>query len=344
MAIKGIDVSEFQGEIDWSKVKKEVDFAILRLGFGMDVESQDDKYIERNIKECENLGIPYGVYLFSYADSIEKAKSEAEHTLRIIKGRNLAMGVWYDIEDNNTSGKLTKKELADIIEKYCSTVKANGYEAGIYANLNWFENKIESSVQKKYPIWVAQYYKECQYDGKYLIWQYSSDGKVSGIAGNVDMNYYYGNIEEDSDTDKKSVDELANEVMEGKWGNGEDRKKKLEDAGYNYDAVQDRVNEILSKNGDSSITEIANDVIAGKYGNGEERKKKLEEAGYNYDTVQNKVNEILGASSEKTYTIKDGDTLSEIAKKYNTTVDKLAKDNNISNPDLIYAGQKIVIK
>lgn len=344
MAIKGIDVSEFQGEIDWSKVKKEVDFAILRLGFGMDVESQDDKYIERNIKECENLGIPYGVYLFSYADSLEKAESEAEHTLRIIKGRNLAMGVWYDIEDNNTSGKLTKKELADIIEKYCSTVKANGYETGIYANLNWFENKIESSVQKKYPIWVAQYYKECQYDGKYLIWQYSSDGKVSGIAGNVDMNYYYGNIEEGSDTDKKSVDELANEVMEGKWGNGEDRKKKLEDAGYSYDAVQDRVNEIISKNGDSSITEIANDVIAGKYGNGEERKKKLEEAGYNYDTVQNKVNEILGASSEKTYTIKDGDTLSEIAEKYNTTIDKLAKDNNISNPDLIYAGQKIVIK
>ena len=345
MAIKGIDVSEFQEEIDWDKVKNDgIEFAILRVGFGMDIKSQDDKYIERNISECERLGIPIGVYLFSYADSITKAGSEAEHTLRLVAGHKLPLGVWYDIEDNDTSGSIEKSYLTQIINKYCGIIKNAGYDVGIYASLSWLNNKIDSSVQKKYPIWVAQYYKECQYDGKYLIWQYSSDGKVSGIAGNVDMNYYYGNIEEGSDTDKKSVDELANEVMEGKWGNGEDRKKKLEDAGYNYDAVQDRVNEILSKNGDSSITEIANDVIAGKYGNGEERKKKLEEAGYNYDTVQNKVNEILGASSEKTYTIKDGDTLSEIAKKYNTTADKLAKDNNISNPDLIYAGQKIVIK
>ena len=246
MAIKGIDVSEFQGEIDWSKVKKEVDFAILRLGFGMNVESQDDKYIERNIKECENLGIPYGVYLFSYADSLEKAESEAEHTLRIIKGHNLAMGVWYDIEDNNTSGKVGKKDLAEIIDKYCSTIKSEGYETGIYANLNWFENKIEKSVQEKYLIWVAQYYKECQYEGNYLIWQYSSSGKVNGISGNVDMNYYYGNLEES--TDKKSVDELASEVIDGKWGNGEDRKKRLEEAGYSYDAVQNRVNEILGVN------------------------------------------------------------------------------------------------
>lgn len=343
MPIKGIDVSEFQGEIDWSKVKNDnVDFAILRLGFGMNVDSQDDKYIERNIKECENLDIPYGVYLFSYADSLEKAKSEAEHTLRIIKGHNLAMGVWYDIEDNNTSGKVGKKELADIIEKYCSTIKAEGYEAGIYANLNWFENKIESSVQKKYPIWVAQYYKECQYEGDYLIWQYSADGEVNGILGNVDMNYYYGEIEENKD--KKSVEELANEVLDGKWGNGEYRKKRLEEEGYSYNAVQDRVNELLSSDNDSSIDKIVNDVISGKYGNGEERKKKLEAEGYNYNTVQNKVNEILGASLGKTYTVKDGDTLSEIAAKYNTTVEKLVKDNDISNPDLIYAGQKIVIK
>lgn len=343
MALKGIDVSEFQGEIDWNKVKNDnVDFAILRLGFGMDIESQDDKYIERNIKECENLGIPYGVYLFSYADSVEKAKSEAEHTLRIIKGHKLALGVWYDIEDNNTSGKVGKNELADIIEKYCSTIKAEGFEAGIYANLNWFENKIDKSVQEKYLIWVAQYYKECQYEGDYLIWQYSADGEVDGISGNVDMNYYYGDLEESMDN--KSVDELANEVLDGKWGNGKDRKKRLEEAGYRYDTVQDRVNELLSRDDDSSIDKIANDVISGKYGNGEERKQKLEAEGYDYEMVQNKVNEILGASLRETYTVKDGDTLSGIATKFNTTVDKLAKDNNISNPDLIYVGQKIVIK
>ena len=82
MAIKGIDVSEFQGNIDWDKVKADgIKFAILRVGFGMDITSQDDKHIERNISECERLGIPYGVYLFSYANTVEKAKSEAEQSM-----------------------------------------------------------------------------------------------------------------------------------------------------------------------------------------------------------------------------------------------------------------------
>ena len=103
----------------------------------------------------------------------------------------------------------------------------------------------------------------------------------------------------------KTVDELAQEVIEGKWGNNEERKKKLEAAGYNYDEVQDRVNEILLGNIQEPITEVAKDVIAGKYGNGTERKEKLEAAGYDYDTVQAKVNQLLGAGVTKTYTVKE---------------------------------------
>ena len=346
MAIKGIDVSEFQGQIDWGKVKADgVEFAILRCGFGMDVTSQDDKYIERNISECERLNIPYGVYLFSYANTVDKAKSEAEHTLRLIKGHTLTMGVWYDIEDNKTSGSVSKETLTNIINTYCNTIKNSGYDVGIYASLNWLNNKIEASVQKQYPIWVAQYYKECQYEGEYVIWQYSSSGKVDGISGNCDMNYFYGELEGSTatNTDKKSVDELAQEVINSKWGDGEDRKAKLEEAGYDYNAVQDRVNEMLAKP-KKSITEVAKDVINGKYGNGDERKKKLEAEGYDYDEVQAKVNQLLGANVTKTYTVKSGDTLSAIASKYKTTVDKLVKDNNIANANLIYVGQKIVIK
>ena len=162
------------------------------------------------------------------------------------------------------------------------------------------------------------------------------------------MNYLYNEdiIKETSSTgeDKKSIDELADEVIAGKWGNGTDRKTNLEKAGYDYNAVQDRVNEILSKDNKKSVTEVAKDVINGKYGNGEERKKKLEAEGYDYDTVQAKVNQLLGANVTKTYTVKSGDTLSEIANKYKTTVTKLVKDNNIKNANLIYVGQKIVIK
>ncbi len=347
MAIKGIDVSEFQGFINWDKVKADgIKFAILRVGFGSDITSQDDKYIERNIEECERIGIPYGVYLFSYANTVDKARSEAEHTLRLIKGHTLKMGVWYDIEDNGTSGSVSKETLTNIINTYCNTIKNAGYEVGVYANLSWLNNKIESSVQDKWPIWVAQYYKECQYKGNYKIWQYSSSGKVDGISGNCDMNYFYGELEESTatNTDKKSVDELAQEVINGKWGDGEDRKAKLEEAGYDYNAVQDRVNEILSKNNKKSVTEIAQEVINGEWGDGDERKNKLEQAGYDYDTVQAKVNQLLGTETVKTYTVKSGDTLSAIASKYNTTVDKLVKDNNIANANLIYPGQKIVIK
>lgn len=347
MAIKGIDVSEFQGQINWDKVKSDgVKFAILRVGFGMDVTSQDDKYIERNIEECERLNIPYGVYLFSYANTVDKAKSEAEHTLRLIKGHTLAMGVWYDIEDNKTSGSVSKETLTNIINTYCNTIKNAGYNVGIYASLNWLNNKIEASVQDKWSVWVAQYYTECQYKKDYIIWQYSSSGKVDGISGNCDMNYFYGELEGSTatNTDKKSVDELAQEVINGKWGDGEDRKRRLEEDGYDYDAVQDRVNEILSKNNKKSVTEIAQEVINGEWGDGDERKNKLEQAGYDYDTVQAKVNQLLGTETVKTYTVKSGDTLSAIASKYNTTVDKLVKDNNIVNANLIYPGQKIVIK
>ena len=223
MAIKGIDVSTFQKEIDWDKVKADgIKFAILRCGYGMDITSQDDEYIERNIKECERIGMPYGVYLFSYADTVEKAKSEADHTLRIIKGHKLALGVWYDIEDNNTSGSVSKSTLTEIINTYCNKIKESGYEVGIYASLNWLRNKIEDSVQDKWSVWVAQYNSTCDYKKDYIIWQYSSSGKVNGINGNVDMNYYYGKLEEGTSTPSNSSNNDLD--IDGKWGTATTKK------------------------------------------------------------------------------------------------------------------------
>ena len=227
MAIKGIDVSTFQGEINWEKVKNDgIKFAILRAGYGMDIESQDDKYIERNISECERLGIPFGVYLFSYANTVAKASSEAEHTLRIIAGHKVPLGVWYDIEDNNTSGSVDKSYLTQIIEKYCGIIKEAGYEVGIYANLNWLRNKIDASLQEKYPIWVAQYNNKCTYEKDYVMWQYTSSGKVNGISGNVDMNYYYGELEESTPVKEPSKEETKKHIIDedGKWGTDTTKK------------------------------------------------------------------------------------------------------------------------
>ena len=195
MSKKGIDVSEFQGKIDWEKVKNDgIEFAILRCGYGMDFLNQDDVEYERNANECERLGIPYGVYLMSYANTVEKARSEAKHVLRLIEGRKISLGVWHDIEDNGTSGAINKETLTNIINTFCNTIKNAGYKVGVYANLNWLGNKIEKTIKDNYDIWVAQYYSKCEYEGKYIMWQHTSSGKVNGISTNVDMNILYKDL------------------------------------------------------------------------------------------------------------------------------------------------------
>lgn len=195
MSKKGIDVSEFQGKVDWEKVKNSgVEFAILRCGYGMNFSNQDDVEYERNANECERLGIPYGVYLMSYANIVEKARSEAEHVLRLIEGRKISLGIWYDIEDNGTSGAINKETLTNIINTFCNTIKNAGHRVGVYASLNWLENKIERTIRDNYDIWVAQYYSKCEYEGKYVMWQHTSSGKVNGISTNVDMNILYEDL------------------------------------------------------------------------------------------------------------------------------------------------------
>lgn len=183
--LKLIDVSEHQGKINWEKVKPQIDGAILRCGYGMDIEKQDDAYFKRNADECTRLGIPFGVYLYSYANSEEKAKSEAEHVLRLINGYKLSYPVYLDLEENGTqSGAIERANIfGDIIEKA-------GYWCGVYANLNWWNNYLVGL--ERFTKWVAQYNKTCDYTGAHLdIWQYSSKGKVDGIGGNVDMNECY---------------------------------------------------------------------------------------------------------------------------------------------------------
>ena len=258
------------------------------------------------------------------------------------------MPIYLDMEDKDIQGE-TVETLTEQCNEFAKYVKSKGYQVGVYANANWLKNELNmSDFDKDLSIWVAQYKVSKPQIENPDIWQYTSDGSISGISGRCDMNYLYNeDIMKESGpadaSDKRTVDELAQEVIDGKWGDGEARKKKLEDAGYNYNAVQNRVNEMLAKP-KKSVTEVSKDVIAGKYGNGDNRKKKLEAEGYDYDQVQAKVNQLLGANTTKTYTVKSGDTLSGIASKYKTTVAKLVKDNNIVNANLIYPGQKIVIK
>lgn len=279
-----IDVSEWQGKIDWEKVKPHIEGAILRCGYGSNLEKQDDAQFKHNADECTRLGIPFGVYLYSYAKTNDKAKSEAEHVLRLVKPYKLSYPVYLDLEEAGTEkGAIERANIfGDIIEKA-------GYWCGVYANLNWWTNYLVGL--ERFTKWVAQYNTKCDYKGEHLdIWQYSSMGTIPGIKGNVDMNYCYRNFPaEIFGKPKKTINELAKEVLAGKWGNGTERKAKLEAAGYDYNAVQAEVNKLSKK----SVTEIAKEVIAGKWGYGLKRKKRLMAAGHDYNAVQKEVNRLM---------------------------------------------------
>jgi GH25 family lysozyme M1 (1,4-beta-N-acetylmuramidase) len=246
--LKGIDVSYANGVVDWDTVKNHIDFAILRCGYGQDKASQDDSQFARNISECERLGIPFGVYLYSYADSIEKAQSEAQHVLRLIKGHKLAYPVYYDLEDAGTTGKCSNGTIAAIAKTFCDAIEAAGYWVGIYANLSWWNNKLTDKVFDKWVRWVAQYNSTCDYKGTYGMWQYTSSGSVPGINGRVDMDYCYDNypskILGKVTAPEKTIDELVQETLAGKYGNGEARKQAL---GDKYEEVQAKINAMYSK-------------------------------------------------------------------------------------------------
>lgn len=194
MTTHGIDVSQYQGLIDWEVVKDRIDFAIIRCGFGQDRPDQDDKLFRRNADECTRLNIPFGVYLYSYAKNTNDAKKEADHVLRLVKDYQMAYPVYYDLEDNNTTGKQSNEVIGDIAKTFADILEDQGYYVGIYASLYWWKTKLTSPVFDRYTHWIANYTAELNYDGTYDMWQYSSTGWVEGVPTIVDLNYCYADF------------------------------------------------------------------------------------------------------------------------------------------------------
>ena len=193
--LKGIDVSKWNGRIDWKKVKKAgIDFCIIRTGYSKTV----DHKFKYNIEEAIENGLQIGVYHFSYATTNAKAKEEAEFCLELIKPykKYITLGVWFDYEYDSVSYSRrygvypTKKSVTSLAKTFCSTVEKNGYSTGIYTNLDFSSNYFTKEVLDKYPTWVAVWGK-MNYHGKYVMWQYTDSGRVDGIHGKVDMNIFY---------------------------------------------------------------------------------------------------------------------------------------------------------
>jgi len=225
----GIDVSSNNGVIDWNKVKAQgVEFAIIRCGIGSDFHNQDDTQFLRNYNECKRLGIPVGTYLYSYACNVEQAKSEANHVLRLIQGKIFELGIWFDMED--ADGYKAKRNVSystcvDICETFCNIIESKGLKTGIYANLDWLNNKINSNRLDKFDKWVAQWTTECTYNKPYSIWQFGGEtnlirkNKLDGINGSVDMDYLIDdNIKpQPAPTEPDYTGTITYQAYDGKW-------------------------------------------------------------------------------------------------------------------------------
>ena len=255
MKLKGIDVSAWQNKISVANFKKAkasgINYVILRVGYtGSSSKSPTiDSVFENNYANAISAGLPVGIYYYSLATSTAMAEKEANFVVKKLKGKNITYPVYIDMEDDTYQRKCSKATLASVCNTFCNIVKNAGYIPGVYASLDWFNNRI-GNITAEHTKWVAQYYKKCQYKGAYDMWQYTSSEAVSGIANKTDVSWCYKDFTKEAKPIPKikTIDELAHEVIDDKWGSGDERKKRLTNAGYDYDAVQAKVNEILAPN------------------------------------------------------------------------------------------------
>lgn len=193
---RGIDVSKYQGNIDWGAVASSgISFAIIRAGYrGSSTGALiEDPYFKRNISGATKAGIKVGVYFFTQAISEAEAVEEASMALSLVSGYKVTYPIFIDTESatNGRANGLDVNTRTAVVRAFCQTIQNGGYKAGIYASKNWYNTKLNTSTLNGYCIWVAQYNTSCTYSGKYDMWQYSSKGSVAGISGNVDMNISY---------------------------------------------------------------------------------------------------------------------------------------------------------
>ena len=188
MTKNGIDISQWQGDVDWKNVNTE--FCIIRAGYGRDL-SQKDTYFEEYYNGCKSRGIPCGVYWYSYATTVADAEREANTCLQVIKGKQFEYPIYFDVEEQNAF-YTGKANVSAMIKAFCNKIEAAGYYAGLYISASPLNTYVDDSVKSRYTIWVAHYgVNKPAYSGAYDIWQKSSSGKISGIGGNVDLDECY---------------------------------------------------------------------------------------------------------------------------------------------------------
>ena len=309
--LKGIDISKFQAGINLSAIADQIDFVICKATEGI---GYTDKNCDGFYQEAKRLGKKLGVYHYARPDLGNSAINEADYFLKETTGYHKEAILVLDWEGNSLkySTNWAKQWLDRVYEK-------TGVKPILYIQASALSQDWSKVVQADYGLWVANYGSNngqpqesafnkhpLKHWSFYALWQYTSKGRLSGYNGNLDLDYFSG--------DKTAWDKYAG----GSPSTGN-----------------------TSKPAEKSIDELAQEVIQGKYGNGQDRKNAL---GSRYDEVQARVNEILNVNQAVYYTVQKNDNLTKIANKYGTTVNQLVAWNNIANPDIIYAGQKLRVK
>lgn len=258
----GIDISQYQpsSAIDYDVLSEQIDFAIIRAGgtFRKEWDFYYDTEFDEHYAQLTARGIPLGAYWYSTASTAEEGQQEAEEMLTCIAGKSFTYPIVIDVEEPRCT--------TDGVIGFCERIEGAGHYVAIYANTNYLCNILDSDRLTPYDIWLANWSDSPSSPLPYGMWQYTSDGDLRGYNGRLDCDYAYkdypsiiANIQGNGETHpldvKKTVTELANEVLQGQWGNGQERVERLTDAGYDYDAVQSIVNEKLGVSGATSEPE-----------------------------------------------------------------------------------------
>ena len=263
MEVFGIDVSHYQGRIDWQQVAASgIKFAVMKCQYEAQSHRKDECF-EYNYEEAGKHHIARGVYIYiaraSMADPVGDAKSLLAH----LNGRKLEYGIWLDLEDKTVDVK-GKAYIRNLALQYTDYFRKAGYYVGIYCNRDWYLRLIHDDLKQQFDFWLARYPRVDK--GVYnpnsslkpsinvaVAWQYSSKGCIPGISTNVDLDVDFDGIVSlaaGAPVFRKSVDEIVQEVLEGKWGTkytNPTRKELLTMAGYDYEIIRKKVNEAYSR-------------------------------------------------------------------------------------------------
>ena len=372
MANKVVDVSTFQQTIDWSQVKQDgIVGAMIRAGYGFG--TVDNQY-RANVTGCENNGIPYGMYHYSYATNIEDAKKEAEFFINNAKGTSPSYPLAMDVEEASQAA-MGKQALTAMILAFCDMIKAAGYQPMLYTNLNWATNYIDMSQidNAGIRVWIAQYNTTLDYKGNYFLWQYTSSGRVAGIPANVDLNYLGSDTGEitppqppvtGNNTYTVKAGDTLWDIAQSQLGNGSRYKEIMTLNGLTSDVIQPgQVLKLPTGNDNTGSGSVSTytvkagdtlwDIAQSQLGNGSRYKEIMVLNGLASDVIQ--PGQVLklptgsasntGSSSTKTYTVKTGDTLWDIAQNLlgnGARYKEIVSLNNLHS-SIIYPGQVLKI-